>query len=221
MFKKLVDEFKALLRCPISNFDPATIGDPLAQQTGWTPLKRGGANFTTHKFIQVNPNRVEFRASWGVLIFCMLFFAAGVAMTTLYIIMKVDPSKMTGAGDITMLLIVGVVFTLVGGGMFYHFNKPVVFDRAAGYFFKGKKDPRQIMGPQDLKGFTELSDIHALQILSEYCSGNKSSYYSYELNLILNGGQRVNVIDHGNLKRVKEDAAKLAQFLGVPVWETV
>jgi hypothetical protein len=37
--------------------------------------------------------------------------------------------------------------------------------------------------------------------------------------LVLNDGSRINVIDHGNLKRIREDAAALAEFLGKPLWE--
>ncbi len=52
-------------------------------------------------------------------------------------------------------------------------------------------------------------------------SGNKSSYYSYELNLVLNDGSRINVVDHGNLKRLRSDTQTLSQFLGKPVWDAI
>ena len=53
-------------------------------------------------------------------------------------------------------------------------------------------------------------------MVSEYCSG-ETSFYSYELNLVLADGSRVNVVDHGNLPRIRRDAAMLAGFLGVPL----
>ena len=64
-----------------------------------------------------------------------------------------------------------------------------------------------------------LSSIHALQLLSEFVSGSKSSYYSYELNLVLNDGSRINVVDHGNLERLRSDASALSRFLDKPVWD--
>ena len=64
-----------------------------------------------------------------------------------------------------------------------------------------------------------LSSIHALQLLSEFISGSKNSYYSYELNLVLHDGSRINVVDHGNLERLRSDASTLSQFLGKPVWD--
>ena len=49
--------------------------------------------------------------------------------------------------------------------------------------------------------------------------GNKSAYYSYEMNLVLNDGKRLNVVDHGNQAKLREDAQTLATFLNVPVWD--
>jgi hypothetical protein len=57
--------------------------------------------------------------------------------------------------------------------------------------------------------------------LTEYVSGNKNSYYSYELNLVLNDGSRINVVDHGNLKQLRSDTQTLSQFLGKPVWDAI
>ena len=64
-----------------------------------------------------------------------------------------------------------------------------------------------------------LSSIHALQLLSEFVSGSKSSYHSYELNLVLNDGSRINVVDHGNLDRLRSDANTLSRFLDKPIWD--
>ena len=64
-------------------------------------------------------------------------------------------------------------------------------------------------------------EIHAIQLISEHVSGNKSSYYSYELNLVSRDGVRTNVVDHGKLDQVREDAKTLAEFLEVPVWDGI
>ena len=58
-----------------------------------------------------------------------------------------------------------------------------------------------------------------MQLLSKFVSGSKSSYYSYELNLVLNDGRRINVVDHGDLKRLRSDVKTLSQFLDKPVWD--
>jgi len=35
--------------------DASQFNDSVAEQTDWTPLKSGGANFHTHKLVQVRP----------------------------------------------------------------------------------------------------------------------------------------------------------------------
>jgi hypothetical protein len=59
-----------------------------------------------------------------------------------------------------------------------------------------------------------------VQRISEYCnSGNNSSYYSYELNLVLKNASRLNVVHHGNKLAMLADAKKVAGFLKVPLWD--
>jgi hypothetical protein len=43
--------------------------------------------------------------------------------------------------------------------------------------------------------------------------------HRYELNPVLNDGSRINVVDHGNLERLRGDAITLSQFLDKPVWD--
>ena len=74
---------------------------------------------------------------------------------------------------------------------------------------------------EELKAFIKLEDIHAIQLISEYISGEKSSYYSYELNLVLKDAGRINVIDHGNDGVIINNAKILSRFLDVPVWDAI
>ena len=98
---------------------------------------------------------------------------------------------------------------------------PIVFDKASGYFWKGRKFPQDVPDPRSLKNVVQIGQIHALQLLAEYVRGSKSSYYSYELNLVLEDGKRLNVVDHGNQTKLREDAKTLSQFLGKPVWDAI
>jgi len=42
---------------------------------------------------------------------------------------------------------------------------------------------------------------------------------SYEMNLVLTDGDRVNIMDHGKSKDVDESAQILGEFLAVPIWK--
>ena len=71
-----------------------------------------------------------------------------------------------------------------------------------------------------MKHFAELEKIHALQLIFN-ASSQRFYGFSYELNLVLEAGKRINVIDHGNLDRLREDADTLAAFLDKPIWDAI
>jgi hypothetical protein len=68
-----------------------------------------------------------------------------------------------------------------------------------------------------------FADIVALQLLKKRVKRKKNSdlggWECLELNLVLRDRSRVNVIVDGGVRRIEKDAAKLADFLGVPVWQ--
>jgi hypothetical protein len=117
----------------------------------------------------------------------------------------------------------GLVFVAIGAGLYYVATRPIVFDLKRRVFCKGFRMSGEswTRQPGNSKGTfkIEMDKIRALQVLSEYCRGNKSSYYSYELNLVLDDATRVNVVDHGDLRALREDAATLGLLLSVPVWD--
>ena len=72
------------------------------------------------------------------------------------------------------------------------------------------------------KGITSsLENIRAIQLIREYVRGNRNSYYSYELNLVCSSGDRINIVDHGSLRAIREDAEILAKYLSLPVWDAI
>lgn len=116
------------------------------------------------------------------------------------------------------LVLFGLIFLFVGGGLFYFSSVPVVFDKRKGFFWKGRKSPDDVADLNNCKHCVRLGEIHALQIVAEQIKG-KSSYSSYELNLVLKDASRINVVDHGSKEKIREDAAELAAFLDRPLWD--
>lgn len=79
-----------------------------------------------------------------------------------------------------------------------------------------------VVNIDDIKTIVKLDEIFGIQVIKEYIEskdskGHKSSYYSYEINLVLMSGKRLNVVDYGNAKSILEDASQLSKFLGVRV----
>jgi len=93
-----------------------------------------------------------------------------------------------------------------------------VFDKNKGTFWKDRKKSHEIFDTSKIKAYTPFKDIYALQIVSKYCTGRDASFYSYELNLVLNNKKRINIVDHGKQKKLLAEAKVLASFLQKPLW---
>ena len=103
-----------------------------------------------------------------------------------------------------------------------HMMKPVCFDLKAGKFWKGTKDPFAAAAQSGAQSVCDLKDVYALQLVSERVKNSGStgkSYTSFELNLVLGDGSRINVMDHGSLDGIRSDAETLSETLGLPVWD--
>lgn len=220
MFKKLIEKISNLTRTP-EPVNPERFEDPIAMKTQWTPAKGGGSNFCTHRLVRISPDRIEFRVSIGAKIFYMIFLLAGLGIMIGFSYHNFSEGTFKFSVDIIMPMSIGLIFAAVGGCLLYFGTVPVVFDKRERQFWKGRRSPREVFDPKSLKYFAEIDQIHALQLISEYCRGDKSSYYSYELNLVLEDGKRINVVDHGNVNKIHDQAATLAEFLRKPVWDAI
>jgi len=220
MFKKLMQRVLRLTSKQ-GAFDPSQFDDPVAMQTSWTPAKRGGANFRTHKLVEVNSYRLEFQASLGAKLFYLIFLLAGVGVLVGFSFTKLSSGAFSFDMDTIIPFGIGLIFAIAGGCLLYFGTTPIVFDKTQGAFWKGRKTPGALSDSQALKHYAELDKIHALQLISEYVRGDKSSYYSYELNLVLENGDRINIVDHGNENKLREDAKTLSAFLEKPVWDAI
>ncbi|TVR29712.1 MAG: hypothetical protein EA390_09270 [Balneolaceae bacterium] len=203
----------------VEPFDAARFNDPLALQTTWTPAKSGGSNFHTHRLVEVDNHRLEFRATWGAKLFAAVFIAVGVGVVLIEVLFGFVDSNTGEAANPLFIYLFGLLFATAGGCMYYFMSTPRVFDKWAGLYWKGHKQPKGIHDISTKKNSSRISDIHAIQLLSEYVRGDKSSYHSYEINLVLKNGERINVVDHGKLTEVRNDARKLSEFLGKPIWD--
>ncbi|MEO1993826.1 MAG: hypothetical protein ABGZ17_00955 [Planctomycetaceae bacterium] len=206
---------------------PAYRSDDVARQTDWGPLAEGGSNFASHNLQQVDSGRLEFTPTLVTRFFtCLPTVFAVLQIPVAYLLLTY------GVGDQPMLkmIIKGLaVMALICGPLLSWFLvhtllQPVVFDQSLRLFWKGRRAPDTMDDAQSSTPCCRLDDIYALQILSETVTSHSKEhgthrYRSHELNLILQDARRLNVIDHGNLKVVRNDARQLARFLQVPVWD--
>ncbi|MBN2640788.1 MAG: hypothetical protein JXR78_03980 [Victivallales bacterium] len=223
MLKKILEKLKALANANKQSINPEKFNDPVALATSWSPAKSGGSNFRTHKLRRSKEHydRLEFVPTIGSWLMGLVFLLIGLGIIIGFSLTLLWTDKV----EIPFFIpyIFGGIFTIVGIFIFRMLISKHTFDLDAGYYWVGGKSPDELLyATRDLKpekAPVKLKDIHAIQIVSEWCRSDKSSYTSYELNLVLNDGSRRNVIDHGNVKKLREDAAELAEYLGVPVWD--
>ncbi len=178
-----------------------TENDEIANKTDWTPCKRGGANFKTATLKQKNNGTLVITASIGM----YLFISFVVFMFTVFITAVVI--NIIGVNYFFIPVLVGIGLAI----MIFKFLKPKYFDACMEKYYIG-----EYLKSEYVIDFTE---IYAIQIIKERCSSKNGSYYSYEINIVLNTSERYNVMDHGNLKKIKEDAQTIAYYLGVKLWD--
>ncbi|MGK0271981.1 MAG: hypothetical protein ACI88H_002647 [Cocleimonas sp.] len=189
----------------------------IAMKVDWTPLAGGGSNFKTSLLKQVNSSRLEVHKSTGGFLFAAVFAIVGIASMVFgtYFVIADHGLSFT----ILIPILFGSIFAGAGIAMLI-FPRPRIFDRRYGWFWCGNKSLLREQEFISLKESARLSDIAAIQIIDEYCSGSKGgSYRSWEINLVSKDAKRLNVMDHGNKDSISADAKMLADFLGVPIWD--
>ncbi len=178
-----------------------------------TPLKRGGASFKTKDIIFTN-GLAYTQKSKGAKIFSWTFFLIGDALVLFGIYLYFYKNEIEA---LLPLVIIGSIFSLVGFLMI-KLTKKITFDKSVGVYYTTKNYNPMALGVEHVKQ-GKLRDIKHIQVLKELVKTDKSSFYSYEINLVLKDGNRLNVVDHGNLNVIKEQVQGLEVFLGIKVLE--
>ena len=182
--------------------DLSAFGNEIALKTSWEPLVGGGTNFCTHR-AQKNASLMGevfvFKTAIQAYLFAISFVATGAMFAIA-----------SAAGEFEDKIgLMGLCFLAFGCWYLWSLRqKESIFDRYSSELTQGKKS-------------FDLKNAEAIQLIREYVRGNKSSYYSYELNLICSDGSRINIVDHGALRKLREDAALLAEYLSIPVWDAI
>lgn len=189
--------------------DPRIFNDEVALAVSWMPLVGGGTSFCTHRLTITkglsSSSTLAFKATFLVYLNCSLFIVGG--LTWLFAV--AIPNTQSGQTLDAIAPLIPVGFLAFGIWSLWSTNRQVsAFDFSLGQFTKGSDRYR-------------LEEVHSLQLIREYVGGNKRSYYSYELNIVFHSANRLNIVDHGSLRNIREDASKLGHYLQVPIWDAI
>lgn len=190
---------------------PLQFADPAAEETEWMPLADDNASLTPRKLVIIGQERMEFRAAAGmVMFFSFILILVGAGFAAIDVLFSKQPA---------LFIAFGLTCMSAGGVMWYFITMPVIFDKQKGFFWKGRKVPVENRNWRECKDCVRLGEINAIQLIAGRVSGENSADCSYEINLALKNGSRINVVVHGNKKKVQEYAKALAEFLGKPLWD--
>lgn len=186
--------------------------DAVASRTQWQPIRAGGANYQTAQLVEVSPRRFEYRPTQVDRLFTLLCLVVGVACVSGGAWMLVQSGGQSVPG--WLIIPFGLLLLVAGVTQLRSWISYSVFDLEAGVFQDCTANQKDKSG-ETLK----LTQIYAIQILREKIRFPQSKYSSYELNLVLQDASRRNVIDHGDIETLRQEADRLAKFLGVSVWD--
>lgn len=169
--------------------------DLIAEKADWTLLNTASSNFDPRKIVYVNSHRIEYRMTCFLKLFFGFFVIVGLAGL---FVEKVC-----------------VFFILMGFIGLYWNSFPIVFDKNANVFIKGRHSDL-FMDRVEIS----FSDIYALQLIGGYVSGSDGGgYNNYQINFINKDAKRLNVLYFSNKEKAQKSAVILRDFLNTRLWD--
>ena len=203
---------------PNAGFNPEVLNDEIAMKTDWEPVGAGNVKFRHTRILKkISPRRIEFNTRIASLSLPTLFMVIGGATILAIIYVGRRQNIHLQYGGIPL----GSALFLYGLYLFRCWTIPSIFDLNLGYYWKSRNKIAPI-DMRDIRDRCRLKDIHAIQLLEEFCrssSRDGNLYHNFELNLILKDGRRLNIMVHKNQSLIRSDAQTLARFINVPVWD--
>lgn len=207
--QQLIEERTEAAQAAVRDMEEA-FGDPLASLTDWTPARRGGTKGRSRSLVQSGSERLTFRPTVRMLLFYAVPVLAGAGLIIFQPIQDLEPTWLQSA--------TGLVFLVMGLVFGYRASIPVVVDKHVGACWTGWRAPGSAEAARDQQSGAALTDIRAVQVIPERLR-HKESLVSYEVNLVMADGSRLNLVDHSSQSVIREDAQTLGAFLDVPVWD--
>ena len=208
--------------------DPSEFDDPLAEHVEWTPLGPNGSYAPLQRLRMQSAHRISSKMTFmGGLLLILFGLPAAFGSLVVGIISILLVSALLSApwGYQSGFLLLGIAVSsfvtfllgLAGKVLLSSIAMPIVFDKKGGFFRRGFHVPfLGLLTVWPLQGLKlSLESIRAVQALKGRVVG------SYELNLVLINGERVNLLGCGLAKSIKQDARQLSHFLGLPLWDAI
>lgn len=195
-------------------FTPQIFNSSVALKTSWSPLARSGASFKTHHFTFSSDKAFTVPTKMYLLFLCAftgITIGGGPAILQHQI-------ELANTQNIVICSTAILLFTIASIYLIIDAFSSRTFDLINQRYYKGIFPSRP--GPFAPK-IIPFSSIAAIQLLSEKISTKKKVFKSYEFNLVLQDGKRVNIVDHVDEFSIIEDATEMANLLNIPLWNAI
>lgn len=216
--------------------------DRVAQKVQWCPCRMSSETekYTRRICVEHGQDRIIFKQTRQNLLIQGCAVPAFLAMLTALVVFI--PTSLFWRENQPVFNVVNIIVTVVVIGLLLPFAmmlvailwklpsmlQNLIFDRGTGYslskinqYSKAIALVGEVQSDAPVINIRRgpLSNIYALQLLSETMQIGPENIHTLELNCIFYTGDRVNILDHESAKYIRAMAAKLATVLDVPVWD--
>ena len=206
--------------------DPRYFDDPVAMRTGWTPLSPGGSRHITNRLSEIAPQVLSFQPTAYrhyqslVHLLALLVFGNMLIVSLLRDELNINRPDEWWVISLLVQILVGCGVTLV------LLNRSIVVDGKAAQVRLGLPRLKWLIPfpwlQQLLCRSVPFTAIHSIQLLDEEVRNPREQmFWSYELNLVLCDGKRINLIDHRDQREIRWDAGDLSRMMDVPIWDFI
>ena len=177
--------------------------DPIAAKTHWQSMAGGASNFKMQQLEETNADLI-IKASFEVRLFCWAFIFTGLVPILLEYLWLWDDIGFI----FDPLLSACGIFVLVGMLLSWMFTAKIIeFNKVSKTIHTSERK-------------LPFSDVYALQVITSLAGGHGHGIYrNNELNIVLNDGQRINLLNHGGVAAFEYQELQLSNLLNVPVWQ--
>ena len=206
--------------------DPRYFDDPVAMRTGWAPMSPGGFRRTLHRLREIAPQVLSFQPTayrhYQTFVYLGSLLAFGNVLIASLLRNELNINRHEHWWVIQLLaqILVGCCVTL------FLLNRSIVIDGNTAEVRLGLPRLGWLNRLPWLQGLVcrsvPFAEVHSIQLLDEEVRRtSESMFWSYELNLVLSNGKRINLIDHGNQREIRWDAGDLSRMIDVPIWDFI
>lgn len=206
--------------------DPRYFDDPVALRTGWEPLSPGGSRHITNRLREIAPQVLSFQPTAYrhyqslVHLLALLVFGNMLIVSLLRDELNINRPDEWWVISALLQILVGCGVTLI------LLNRSIVVDGNAAQVRLGLSRLKWLNKVPWLQTLLccslPFADIHSIQLLDEEVRYlREPMFWSYELNLVLSDGKRINLIDHRDQREIRWDAGALSRMMDVPIWDFI